>query len=220
VDEERANKIIKGLFLDGKRQSHNKGQILFWPKDEPNGVCWIEKGFVKSYVITNTGQINLLHILDAKDIFPLVWALDVTRNSIEVFFETMSKVILWKISKQLLLQQLSNNSLLAKALLQYCIRDMQANSGRLENVELRTAKEQVAYRILFLAERYGRRRGDSIILTLPYSHQDTADSIGLTRETVNRETSKLIKKNYIQVKRSELIIKSYEGLKRILPTQG
>ncbi|MNP78877.1 Global nitrogen regulator [compost metagenome] len=64
-----------------------------------------------------------------------------------------------------------------------------------------------------LAEQHGQLSGQKIIIDLPMTHQEFANSIGTTRETANRLLNQLTKENLLEVDRKQIIIHDLQALK-------
>jgi CRP-like cAMP-binding protein len=80
-----------------------------------------------------------------------------------------------------------------------------SNIQFLENLRLPSAYSKTAHQLAFFASRFGEQRPNGIRLTLPLTHQDIADIIGTTRETVSASIIKLREKKLIKTDRYILI---------------
>lgn len=89
-------------------------------------------------------------------------------------------------------------------------------ANRVDNLEHTKAYLRVILRLLYMAERFGRHYSNSIILDIPITHKDIADTIGLTRETASRELEKLTKKGIISQKGHLIVINDIKKLNREL----
>jgi CRP/FNR family transcriptional regulator len=85
-------------------------------------------------------------------------------------------------------------------------RQFRVFADRVDNLEYKHASERVAYRLLFLASRFGIRSGSTIAIDVPLTHETFANSINLARETVSRQIEKLEKAHIIQSKPHQFII--------------
>jgi CRP-like cAMP-binding protein len=78
--------------------------------------------------------------------------------------------------------------------------------NRLRNVLFRPVRERVAALLLELLETYGQGPGGRREIGLRLSHQDLANLIGATRETVTNELGRLQAERLIEVKRRRIAI--------------
>lgn len=67
---------------------------------------------------------------------------------------------------------------------------------RINNLELKTAAERVAFRLNFLAECFGHIQGKGTLIEVPLVCQDIADSLSLARDTVGHLMSDFIKNQF------------------------
>ncbi len=71
---------------------------------------------------------------------------------------------------------------------------------------------RIAKLILRLAARHGVRRGNELVLTLPLTHQEMADMVGTTRQTVTSCLSGLRRRGVLSFDRRRVVIDSEELL--------
>lgn len=91
------------------------------------------------------------------------------------------------------------------------IRELQ---DKLQVLSGQDVRNRVLSFLLMLAEQHGQTHGDQIIINLPMTHQEFANSIGTTRETANRLLNQLTKEHLIEVDRSRIIILDLQALKQ------
>ena len=199
---------------NGRKVSFSKGQVIIRSHEQPSGVFLIEKGFVKTYSITKYGETNLHLIRKRGDVFPIIWALsDIHR---EVFYEAMAQTVLYKTTKAKLREFAFSDQGVHSLLVDQAVELYRIHADRVNNLQLRTAKERVAYRLLALANRFGRPDGTGIHIKAPLRHQDIADSINTARETTSRELEKLEKNKVIAYKNHDIVLLDKKLLQTIL----
>lgn len=199
------------FFKGGTRLTYSKGEIIIRPEDTPQGVFFIEEGFVKSYDITKYGEENLLVIRKSGQIFPILWTM--TDERTDVFYQAMSDTVLYRVDRKAYNDKIDGNetefikSVLEQVLLMYKI-----HSDRVLNLEYRSAAERVAYRLLTLSRRFGKKTGKGTMIEAPIRHHDIASSVNCSRETASREISKLEKKGFVSSKSGYIVINDPKGL--------
>lgn len=79
---------------------------------------------------------------------------------------------------------------------------------RLEEKAFYSTYQQIVFRILFLAEKYGKKstENDLTMLNISLTHEELAKLVGTTRETVSRSITKLKKKDAIKIIQGNLFI--------------
>jgi CRP/FNR family cyclic AMP-dependent transcriptional regulator len=80
-----------------------------------------------------------------------------------------------------------------------------------------SASEKLARFLLELSTNHDKGKSD-IKVTLTLTHEEIAQTIGASRETVTRLFSDFKKKDLVQVKGSTIIIKNRAGLESLLAT--
>jgi CRP-like cAMP-binding protein len=189
--------LISKLFSQGQPLVFSKGNVILGNESRPTGVYYISTGYVKIYTISNEGDEYVHIIYGHGEIFPIIWAyLDVTSRS--TYYEAISDCVVWRISRDWYVEKVSKDLELSNALSIQLAHQFQATVSRLDNLEYKKAGERVAYRLLFLASRFGVREETSILIDAPITHELFANSINLVRESVSREMEILERQQIIK----------------------
>jgi CRP/FNR family transcriptional regulator len=182
---ETSTESIIAHFSSGHLMHFSNGETIINGLDEPKGIYLIKEGFVKACSVAQAGHENLLVIHKVDEIIPLPWALDGVYAT-GLFYEAMTDVSVLRTSKNSLRTALGNNAWLAQEILNQSVNIITAYTQRIQTLEYRTARGQTIARLLALSERFGEKHGKKILINVPMTHQDIADSINLSRETASR----------------------------------
>jgi len=83
---------------------------------------------------------------------------------------------------------------------------------RLKSLLFHSNRERVIHLLLDLAEQYGRKAPEGILLNIKLSHQDLASIIGATRETVTVQLGELQFDGLLKVARQRIVIRDLSRL--------
>lgn len=185
-----------------------------------DGIYCVKQGYVKRFFIKNDGSISVQGIYGPGDCFgvsalcsdliePHFYA-----GSEEYYYEAMSDdVQLRLIPKDALLAALSRDKSLYQDLFSILARHSLSDIWILENKGINNAYKQVAHILTFYATRYGKKKGDSRRIEVPFTQQDLADILGISRETVSHSIAQLKRSGFIKGKRT-LTVQDIDELKR------
>ncbi len=211
--QEQAFKKLNVFFSGFKKLSFKKGETILRADEEPRGVLYLTKGYVKLYSLSKKAQQLTLIIFKPEDFFPMMWAINGTPNA--YYVETMTEVELYKAPRQEFLKFIKENIDVMAEINSRILTRFGGVLNRMEYAMFGNATNKVASMILICAERLGKKdkRKKSIIIQVPLTHQDIANLIGLVRETVSIEMKKLQRKGLIDYQGKYLIVKDYQKLK-------
>ena len=195
--EKAKEEDLETYFNNGRTLKYEKGETIINGLDEPDGVYIIKEGFVKAYTLTKDGQENLLLVHDTGEFIPLLWALDGSHTS-GLYYVAMSDVTVLKTTKEKLRSAMSENSWLSQEILKQSVQIITTYSQRITALEFRTARERIIAEILNLAEMFGKKHGNKILIDAPITHQDIANSIHMTRETASRALGLLFEEGLLE----------------------
>ena len=205
---------LADLFSKSKAQRYKKGEVIIRPDTPPSGVYLILEGYVKIYSLTEDGEEKLHIIYKPDELFPLIWALDEIQK--DVFYEALTEVLAKKVSKGRFLNFVKTRPEALFELTRKLSAAFEVFVDRVENLEIGKSYPRLIDRLLFLAKRFGEKEGGSIVIKVPLTHKDIADSIAMSRETASRDISQLEKKGIISYKNHLIEIKDIKELEKEL----
>jgi CRP-like cAMP-binding protein len=211
------NKVkLFDLFTQSKPLHYKKGERVHRPDETHQGVYYIEEGYIKAYVLTKDGREHLHGIYKQGEMFPLRWALlDIPGST---FYEAFTPAVLRRIPKDEFLKEITAHPTLALELNKKIIAVFDIYVAQLNGLQHAQAQKRVIAILLLLAKRFGTEEEGKILFNLPLSHQDLANSINMTRETVSRELALLENKGIIVSKNlhNRIVINDRERLQEEL----
>lgn len=202
---------LDGFFAQFKKIHYQKGDIILRADEEPRGVLFLEKGYVKLYSISEDAQELTLIIFKPEDFFPVMWAINATPNN--YYLEATSTAELWQAPRGELIKFLKANSDVLFELTSRILIRLGGLLKRMEYMIFGNAQNKVASIISICAERFGQPQEGRSVIGVILTHQDIASLIGVTRETVSIEIKKLEKRGIIGYKGRYLVVKDARRLK-------
>lgn len=188
--------LLENLFHTGNRLTHQKGDFIIRPGEDPPGVFYIEHGLVKSYDITKYGDENLLIIRKSGELLGLTYS--VTRESHGVMYAALTPTVTWLITHDIFYDYLRQNPAATLPILDMITRMYRMHADRIMTLEYRTVRERLASFLLTMAHRFGyEHKNGTITIQAPLKQADIASSINASRETTNRAITDLEAKGLI-----------------------
>ncbi len=205
--------FLTQLFADNSRQlMYNRGDIIIRAGDTPSGVYLITEGWAQVYYLCHDGEPNIIMSLRDNDVFPLEWIVSGTLH--EVSYAALTTTTVLRLPSDYFLRQLQVNPKIMKSVLRKLNHYFCQLSSELEHLPYRSARERVAFRLVYLAQHFGSAESEQVSLLLPVPNEFIARSSNMTRETASREISWLIRKGFIERQNGHIIIKNLPALER------
>jgi CRP/FNR family transcriptional regulator len=214
---ESLSKELHELLLTGRRSKRSKGQIIQSTEGQRT-INLVSSGFIKRYLISNTGNLGVEVIYGEGDIFPLtlmfktLFDQDIYEGPEVYYYEAMSETQIYSIDISTLAENVEKNPLLYRDLLSESGKRLHSTLNGLENLALRTSHKRVAHQLVYFANQFGEKRASGIKINIPLTHQDLADILSLTRETVSTCIAKLREEKLIKTGKN-IIVPNIEKLK-------
>jgi CRP-like cAMP-binding protein len=196
---------------------HGRGSLLFTEGQPASGVFVVEKGSVKLTVCSGRGKPLILGFFGPQSVLGLAAA--ILARSHESTAETMTTVTARFISREELLRQMQSASAglcvaeLVSRLLYSTVREIEA-LWLTDSVEQRLAR----FLVSICPPRNGCTR--AVHLALELTHEDIAQRIGVSRESVTRFLSRFKKRGILDFKQSVLTILEPAALERLADFPG
>jgi CRP-like cAMP-binding protein len=210
---ELSDKDLEHIAALGVRKKYKKGSIILLEEETGAALFVIITGKVKIVRMDDDGREVILSILGESDFFGEMAILDGSTRSASVV--ATSKSELFMIHRGDFLKSLTDYPSVAIGLLRELTGRLRKADAQIKSLSLKDAAGRVANVVLQLADDVGVfRKGKVEIDELPLQ-QDLANMAGTSRETISRMIHKFIKKGYVQLQGSKLIINDYENFKSL-----
>lgn len=178
-----------------------KNSLVLFQGEIPRYGFIVEEGSLKVYAIDDDGNEKVVGIYSHGDIFPIDW-LSGTSRSVMFYYETLTDSKLLPIQKS----DYETDEIAAYI---HEFSNRETTTSLLRNLALQQshATNKILYFFFYLAMRHGKEMTTGLYsLGLPLTHQFIADNLGLTRETVAGEMSKLKKANVVMYRKKYYVV--------------
>lgn len=194
--------------------AYPKGAVLFVEGQAPRGIFVLCKGRVKLSICSTDGKTLILKIAEAGEVLGLSATL--SGKPYELTAETIDPCQINFVKRDDFLRFLKEHS-------EACLRVAEQLSDKYNAAcrEIRSlglshsAAEKLAKLLLEWTNKNGEAAKAEPRLKLALTHEEIAQMIGTSRETVTRLFAELKKKSVVQSKGSTLVIKNKAALKAI-----
>ena len=181
-----------------------RGTPVYLPSDEANAVLLLAEGRVKIGNFTEEGKQSILAFIEPGELFGELSLMGSEQR--EEYAEAVEKSTVVLIPKQEMETLLAENPGVSLGVTKLIGLRRQRIERRLKNLLFRSNRERLIHLLLDLAEQYGKRVPDGVELGIKLSHQDLANIIGSTRETVTVVLGELQNEGRLQLGRRKIIL--------------
>jgi len=205
---------IQGLSAITSPAAYPKGATLFVEGQTPRGVFVLCSGRVKLSTTSADGKSLIVRIAEPGEVLGL--PATVTGQPYELTAEVIEPAQANFITRQDFLAFLREHGEAALRVAQQLGETYHSAIAEMRTIGLsHSAGEKLARFLLDLSANHGDEKGD-IKVTLTLTHEEIAQMIGTSRETVTRLFTDFKKKQLLQVKGSILVIKNKAGLENVV----
>lgn len=194
-------KRLKDIF---QIKTYRKNQVIFLEEETGNYMYIILSGKVKVTKSTAAGKETILAIHQPGDFFGEMALLDGKTSPAAVTAMEDSKIAtIYHHDFQRLL--MANEKVVRQIIQVLCSRLRQV-WGQVQNLSYSTADDRIRAGILQLSRKHGVQDARGIIIDLKITHQELAELVGTSRETVTRTLAQLKKNGILQLENRRIIV--------------
>jgi len=187
---DESSSTLKKFFSRRPILLFKRGEALIREGDPTTRVYWIKKGFVRLYLISETGDEISLHIYQPDCFIPTTLGLSDT--FMPYTFAAMTPVEAQCTSMDEFMEYLEKNPSLYRCVIKRNAKMMKSFFQRMEVVLTKSAYEGVAFVLSRFTKTFGCGVSNSNEpVKIPLSHQEIATWLSTTRETVSRQIERL-----------------------------
>lgn len=204
------------LFEHGAGQRLSPNELLYMPEEDSRHVYWIQSGEIRLYKINADGREFTLGIFGAGEIVGESELLTGSPRACYAVARGETRIV--SVNRRAFLQQLQHSPETALMLTRFVSFKNQLVERKMESLLFKSAHAKVAEQILTLAEQYGKPvtgpcGGEAVDIAYPITHQEIANLIGATRETVSYVLLDLKAADLIATSRRHVTVCDLAGLK-------
>jgi CRP-like cAMP-binding protein len=181
-----------------------RGAPIYLPSDQADGVMLVAEGRVKIGSLTQEGKQTILAFIEPGELFGELALLGGEKR--EEYAETVEKSTIVLIPNEVMRQLLAENHDVSLGITKLFGLRKQRIERRLKYLLFRSNRERLVHLLLELAEQYGQAVPGGVQLKIKLSHQDLANIIGSTRETVTVVLGELQAEGRLQIGRRKIVL--------------
>lgn len=200
-----------------KRVFSAQANILFQGEVPASAYC-VNSGYVSSYTINANGEEQIIGFFEAGDVLPVEWLFNHSPVAL-YYYQAFTDVELLAVRRDDLMSAIKTNRQLTNEMLDRFVSSFIGTTIHIHALEHSHSREKLIKLFHYLVLRFGvLQAGKDKLYAIPFSltHSQIASMIGLTRETVAIETSKLKKNNALDYKNGSYVI----NLPKLIETIG
>ena len=195
------------------RRTYQKGAVIFAQGDDGDALFGVAAGRVRISASGAGGQEVFLNIMEPGDTFGEIAVMDGLPRTAAATALDQTAVVM--IKRADFLQLLEREPQLAIHLLKLLCERLRWTSELVEESAFLAGPARLAKRLLILASLHGRAAGIGL-LELRISQAELARFLGISRQIVNQHLSEWRKNGWVDLGRSQIVIRNAEALRRMI----
>lgn len=201
---------LRRLESQSRSKSFPAKSLVYLPSDDARSVFLLTSGRARIYHLNADGREMVLSFIEPGELFGELALIDPSTR--DEYVETMkaSTIVMIPVEQlRPLMEEQPTFSLGVTKLIGFRRRRIER---RLKNLLFRSNRERLVHLLLDLAEEYGIQNGKEIDIGIRLSHQDLANVIGSTRETVTITLGQLRDERLLQISRQRVVLTQVDRL--------
>jgi len=188
-------------------------QVIYLPGDPGEQVFFINGGRVKTSKVTRDGKELTLAYRGAGQIFGELAVIDGSPR--EEMAEAMKNAIITELPVEVMRELLLADAKLCFDFMSEVGRRRKQLETKIEHLVFKDVQAKLAALLLDLADEYGQETEDGVQIGLKITHQEMANLIGSTRETISLTLATFKKKKLLNMNGRTVVVLDQDGLKAV-----
>ena len=210
---ESPNEALERLFTGVTVGSYRPRQVIYLPGDRAQGVHFLISGRIKISKVTRDGKELTLAYRSEGDFFGEPCLLE--GGPREEMAEAMDASTTIEVSREAVDELLRSDGRAAYKFGRALITRRKDLEARVEQLIFKDVGAKLAELLLSLGQEHGVSDQRGLVVGLKITHQEMANLIGSTRETVSLTLSQFKRKGLIQTEGRRVILSDPEGLRAL-----
>ena len=200
-----------------RMESVKRRQFIYLPGDPARTVYLLKVGRVKLSRVNEDGKELTLAILEPGEIFGELEVLEGTqRDTLAEALDDVSICVMQRSDFEAMLKKDSNTNIRLTKLIGLRLKKIES---RIEDLVFKDVPARLAHLLFELSKEFGVQENGQTRLNVKFSHQELANLIGSTRETVTATLGDFKRRGLIAFDGRRLVILREKELEKLLPSK-
>jgi CRP/FNR family cyclic AMP-dependent transcriptional regulator len=209
ISAETLQRLVQSVELKEVRRR----QVVYLPGDPGRAVFFVNGGRVKISKVTRDGKELTLAYRGPGEIFGELALID--GGPREEMAEAMENALVSEIERGRFEEIVQREGMIGYRLTKVVAQRRREVENKIEQLIFKDVNAKLAELLLRLAAEYGIDDSRGTLVSLKITHQEMANLIGSTRETVSLTLSQFKRKGLIQTEGRKVILADREGLRAL-----
>jgi CRP-like cAMP-binding protein len=211
----RNDEVLRNFCEKYPLRHFKKDRPLFYQGEVPQTAFYIKSGVIKVYNITTGGEEKIVSYESDGSLVPSGWLFSKSPAAL-FYYDAFTDSQMYSIPKRDMISFINTNQDATTSMLDHYASMYTAAIMHLHALEQSRARDKLLHIFQYLALRFGKEVGkDTYRVELRLTHQDIANLIGITRETVTAEISKLSKSGVVKSENLHYIVDTNKALRQV-----
>lgn len=188
-------------------------EVIYLPGDPGNSLFFVNGGRVKISKVTRDGKALTLSYCGPSELFGEACLVDGSPRT--EMAEAMENAMVTEIDREYYDRLMETHATLGRSMTKLLAQRRRELENKLETLVFRDVTSKLAELLLQLADQYGVEDSRGTLVALKITHQELANLIGSTRETVSLTLSQFKKKELICTEGRKVIISDARSLRAL-----
>lgn len=185
-------------------KNYRKNQVIFLEEETGNYMYIVLAGKVKVTKTTASGKETILAIHQMGDFFGEMALLDGKTSPATV--SAMEDCRIAAVHHSDFQRQLMSNEKVVRQIIQVLCSRLRQVWGQVQQLSYSTADDRIKAGILQLSKKHGVQDARGIIIDLKITHQELAEMVGTSRETVTRTLARLQQMGILDLENRRIVL--------------
>ncbi len=215
--------IFENLSLKAKEKiaskaiskNFSKDQTIFTPYETKEKVYLVKKGEVEIYQLSIDGKKVIINLISKGGFFGNALLSSQTNDKIKDFAEAIKDSSLCIIPKSDFLKILEEMPEVAMNVIKDLSNKLNEADSRIRDLAIGNVSVRLLNELLRLAQKQGQETKNNIIINERHTHEELAEIVGASRETVTKILGKLKQKKIIEIDDQRRFVINKEKIEKI-----
>ncbi len=186
------------------------GHLIFAKGEPGDSMMIVASGRVKIASTSEDGDEIILNIIEPGQVFGEMALLDGRERSADA--TAQSQTLLLKLTRRAFIDFLNEHPIVAVALMEVLCARIRRTTEQVEDAMFLNLPSRLLRRVEELARSYGRRSGKSVEIVHGLSQQEIGETLGVTRESINKQFRAWRELGLIELRRGRILVKDMDAL--------